>query len=35
MDKTEIVDEMGHTFITDQAYMVQADDIDGEVMTKN
>ena len=33
MDKTEIVDEMGHTFITDQAYMVQADDIDGEVTT--
>lgn len=29
MEKSEIVDEIGHTFLTEQGYMVHADDIEG------
>lgn len=29
MEKGEIVDEMSHSFLTEQGYMVQADDIEG------
>lgn len=35
MDKTDIVDEMGHTFLTEQGYMVQADDIEGIFVVNN
>lgn len=30
MEKTELVDDMGHPFLTEQTYMVQADDMDGK-----
>ncbi|GJQ75876.1 putative protein heterodimerization protein [Trypoxylus dichotomus] len=35
MDKGDLVDDMGHPFLSDQAYMVQADDMDddGEQLT--
>ncbi|KAF5285684.1 hypothetical protein FQR65_LT13069 [Abscondita terminalis] len=33
MEKAEIVDEIGHTFITDQGYMVHADDIEEDQLT--
>ncbi|KAB0794772.1 hypothetical protein PPYR_11611 [Photinus pyralis] len=33
MEKTEIVDEIGHTFLTDQGYMVHADDIEDDQLT--
>lgn len=31
MEKPELVDDIGHSFLTDQAYMVQTDDMDGNV----
>ena len=33
MEKTEIVDEIGHTFLTEQGYMVHADDIEDDQLT--
>ncbi|KAK9732281.1 Histone-like transcription factor (CBF/NF-Y) and archaeal histone [Popillia japonica] len=35
MEKPELVDDIGHSFLTDQAYMVQTDDMDddGEQLT--
>lgn len=32
MDKGELVDEMSHSFLTEQGYMVQADDMDGKLL---
>ncbi|KAF2885655.1 hypothetical protein ILUMI_20506 [Ignelater luminosus] len=33
MEKSEIVDEIGHTFLTEQGYMVHADDIEDDQLT--
>jgi len=33
MEKTEIVDEIGHTFLTEQGYMVHADDMEDDQLT--
>lgn len=32
MEKNEIVDEMSHTFLTEQPYMVPADDLEGNLL---
>lgn len=29
MDKPDIVDDLGHTFLSEQGYVVQADDMEG------
>lgn len=29
MEKAELVDDIGHPFLTEQTYMVQTDDMDG------
>lgn len=31
MDKTELVDELGTAYLTEQGYMVQTDEMDGKL----